>query len=48
MDFRQPAFRFLTEKKADAAADRISAGIATERKRGTIKPFTGKLNELRR
>jgi len=37
----------LTEKEADAAADRISASIATERKRGSIKPFTGKLDELR-
>lgn len=37
----------LTEAEAEAAAERITAGIAGERKRGTVKPFTGKLNELR-
>lgn len=37
----------LTEKEADTAAQRISAGIVAERKAGTIKPFTGNLHELR-
>jgi hypothetical protein len=37
----------LSDKEADAVADRISAGIAVERKKGTVKPFTGKLHELR-
>jgi len=37
----------LTEDEADAAAARISKDIAAARKRGQVKPFTGKLNELR-
>ena len=37
----------LTEDDADAAAARISKDIAAARKRGQVKPFTGKLNELR-
>ncbi len=37
----------LTEAEADAAGDRISKEIAEARKRGGVKPFTGKLHELR-
>jgi hypothetical protein len=37
----------LTEAEADAAAERISTAIAAERKKGSTRPFTGKLDELR-
>jgi antitoxin (DNA-binding transcriptional repressor) of toxin-antitoxin stability system len=36
----------LTEEEANAAAERISKEIAAARKRGQVKPFTGKLDEL--
>lgn len=36
----------LTEDEANAAAVRISKDIAAARKRGKVKAFTGKLNEL--
>jgi antitoxin (DNA-binding transcriptional repressor) of toxin-antitoxin stability system len=36
----------LTEEEANAAAERISKDIAAARKRGQVKPFTGKLDEL--
>jgi len=38
----------LTEDETAAAAVRISKEIAATRKRGQVKPFTGKLNELHR
>lgn len=37
----------LTTEEAEAAGRRIKASIASERKRGTVKPFTGKLSDLR-
>jgi antitoxin (DNA-binding transcriptional repressor) of toxin-antitoxin stability system len=37
----------LTQDQADAAAARASKDIAAARKRGQVKSFTGKLNELR-
>ena len=37
----------LTQDEADAAAARAFKDIAAARKRGQVKPFTGKLNELR-
>jgi hypothetical protein len=37
----------LTQDEADAAAARVSKDIAAAGKRGQVKPFTGKLNELR-
>ena len=36
----------LTEDEANAAAVRLSKDIAAARKRGKVKAFTGKLNEL--
>ena len=37
----------LTEKEAQSAAARISRDIAAARKRGKVKAFTGKADELR-
>jgi hypothetical protein len=37
----------LTEKELAQAARRIKGGVATERRNGTLKPFTGKLSDLR-
>ena len=37
----------VTQEEADAAAMRVSKDIAAGRKRGQVKRFTGKLNELR-
>jgi hypothetical protein len=37
----------LTEAEAAAAARRIKKNIATERKRGTLKTFTGDISDLR-
>jgi hypothetical protein len=37
----------LTEREAEAAARRIKKNIATERKRGTLKTFTGNISALR-
>ena len=37
----------VTQDEADAAAARISKDIAAARRRGQVKRFTGKLNELR-
>ena len=37
----------LTQDESDAAAVRAFKDIAAARKRGQVKPFTGKLNELR-
>ena len=37
----------MTQDETDSAAARISRDIATDRKRGQVKPFSGKLNELR-
>ena len=37
----------LTEAEAKAAARRIKKNIATERKRGTLKTFTGDISALR-
>ena len=37
----------VTQDEADAAAARVSKDIAAARKRGQVKRFTGKLNELR-
>ena len=37
----------LSEEESAAAAARISKEIAAARKRGQVKPFTGKLNDLR-
>jgi len=37
----------LTEAEANAAARRIKKNIATERKRGTLKTFTGGIRALR-
>jgi antitoxin (DNA-binding transcriptional repressor) of toxin-antitoxin stability system len=37
----------LTEEEMKTAARRIGKEIAKERRRGTIKPFTGKLDALR-
>lgn len=36
----------MTQDEADGAAARISKDIAAARKRGQVKTFTGKLNEL--
>jgi len=36
----------ITQVEADAAAARISRDIAAARKRGQVKPFNGKVNEL--
>jgi antitoxin (DNA-binding transcriptional repressor) of toxin-antitoxin stability system len=36
----------LTEAEAKAAARRIKKNIATERKRGTLKTFTGDISAL--
>ncbi len=36
----------LTEKEMAQAARRIKSSIATERRNGTLKPFTGKLSDL--
>jgi hypothetical protein len=37
----------VTQDEADAAAVRVSKDIAAARRRGQVKRFTGKLNELR-
>jgi hypothetical protein len=37
----------LTETEAKAAARRIKKSITTERKRGTLKTFTGDISALR-
>jgi len=37
----------LTEREAKAAARRIKKSIAGERKRGTLKAFTGDISALR-
>jgi hypothetical protein len=37
----------ITKAKMKAATKRIAKGIATERRRGTIKPFTGTADALR-
>lgn len=37
----------LTEKEMAKAARRIKASIASEERKGTVKPFTGKLSDLR-
>jgi hypothetical protein len=37
----------LTEKEMATAARRIKSSIASERGKGTLKPFTGKLSDLR-
>ena len=37
----------MTEEEADRAVERISKNIASERKRGLVRPFTGELDELR-
>ena len=37
----------LTEAETNAAARRIKKSIATERKRGTLKTFTGDVSALR-
>jgi hypothetical protein len=37
----------LTPTEMEGAARGIKASIASERKRGTVKPFTGKLSDLR-
>jgi hypothetical protein len=37
----------VTQDEADAAAVRASKDIAAARKRGRVRRFTGKLNELR-
>ena len=36
----------VTQDEADAAAARISREIAGARKRGQVRPFSGKVNEL--
>ena len=37
----------LTEKEMATAARRIKSSIASERRNGTLKTFTGKLSDLR-
>lgn len=37
----------LTEAEMKVAAKRIRRSIAAERRRGTIRPFTGKADDLR-
>jgi len=37
----------LTEKEMAKAAQRIKSSIASEQRNGTLKPFTGKLSDLR-
>lgn len=37
----------VTDKEMAKASQRIRASIASERRRGTLKPFTGKLSDLR-
>jgi hypothetical protein len=37
----------LTEKHVESAVRRIHKEVRTERSKGSVKPFTGKLNELR-
>jgi hypothetical protein len=37
----------VTPEEADAAAVRVSKDIAAARRRGQVKRFSGKLNELR-
>jgi hypothetical protein len=37
----------LTEAKVKAAGQRIKKSLATERKRGTLKTFTGDISDLR-
>jgi len=37
----------LTEKEMAKAAQRIKSSVASERRNGTVKTFTGKLSDLR-